>query len=119
MTAEWRPVPGYEGLYEVSDQGQVRSLARSVKGRDGSDRRITGKIISHRVRPDGTVAVNLWKLNTYKQFPLRRVVLLTFDSPRPRGFDAINSNGDPSDNRLSNLQWQPDRRSRSALSRAR
>lgn len=117
MTAEWLPVTGYEGLYEVSNQGEVRSLARSVKGRECSDRQITGKVIVPRIRPDGTVAVNLWKSNTYKQVPVRRIVLLAFDGPRPKGYDATNVNGDPGDNRLHNLQWQPDRRSRAALRR--
>jgi hypothetical protein len=114
----WRAVRDFEGIYEVSDQGQVRSLGRVVKGRDGSDRYINGKVISQRERPDGTKIVNLWRSNNYRQLPVRRLVLEAFDQPRPRGYDAINTNGDSSDNRLQNLQWQIDRRSRAALRHA-
>ncbi len=117
MTAEWRPVTGYEGLYEVSSQGQVRSVSRTVKGREGSDRHIQGKLLTPRTRPDGTLAVNLWKSNAYRQLPVRRLVLSAFDSSRPQGYDAVHVNGDPADNRLQNLQWQLDRRSRSAMRR--
>jgi hypothetical protein len=64
----WRAVRDFEGIYEVSDQGQVRSLGRVVKGRDGSDRYINGKVISQRERPDGTKIVNLWRSITIVSF---------------------------------------------------
>jgi hypothetical protein len=66
--------------------------------------------LTPRVRPDGTLAVNLWSENGYRQLPIRRIVLDAFDGPQPRGFDAANANGDPTDNRLTNLEWKPDRR---------
>lgn len=115
----WGPVRRYEGLYEASNMGQVRSLERFVRGRDGSARRLLGQVLTPRIRPDGTHAVNLWKNNKYKQVPIRRVVMETFDRPKPNGMDAINVNGNPADNRLSNLKWQIDRRMRNTDSLGR
>ncbi len=110
MAEQWRPVKGYENAYEVSDLGHVRSVTREVRGRDGSTREIQGKLLTPRIRPDGTWATNLWVKNEYRQIPVRRIVLEAFDRPRPAGFDAVNVNEDPADNRLSNLQWEPDKR---------
>ena len=47
MTEEiWKPVVGYEGLYEVSSYGRVRSLDRYVKSKSESYRLIKGKVLS-------------------------------------------------------------------------
>lgn len=110
MVEEWKPVRGYENHYEASNLGNVRSVAREVRGRDGSTRWIQGRVLTPRIRPDSTHAVNLWVHNKYRQIPVRRIVLEAFDRPKPNGFDAANKNDDPADNRLSNLQWKPDKR---------
>ncbi len=102
---DWKPVPGRDG-YEVNIDGTIRSIERWVRGRDGSQRRIAGKTLSPRIRADGTYAVNLWSQNTYKQIPVKVLVLEAFDRPCPAGFEAVNANGDLSDNRLKNLRWQ-------------
>lgn len=45
MSEQWKAIPGWEGYYEVSDQGRVKSCARSVPGRPGcwADRRAQRK----------------------------------------------------------------------------
>lgn len=111
MSSErWRPVLGHEGAYEVSDRGRVRSLTRTIAGRDNSVRRVKGKILTPQIRSDKTPCANLWRDGTYQQIPIRRLVLEAFDKPQPAGHDAANTNGDPSDNTLTNLEWRPDRR---------
>jgi hypothetical protein len=107
---QWRSVldPRFSSSYAVSDQGRARSMPRHVAGRNDSIRTVQGKILSPRVRPDGTRAVNLWLENDYIQYPLRRLVLEAFTGrPQPPGYDAKNINGDPGDNRLANLRWEP------------
>lgn len=107
---QWARVldPQYRDSYEVSDQGRVRSVPRQVAGRDGSVRTLQGKILSPRIRPDGTRAVNLWSKNRYRQVPIKRLVLESFTGRRqPQGYDAENVNEDPGDNRLGNLRWKP------------
>lgn len=112
MTEEWRPVRGYEDTYQVSNQGTVRSVERYVRGKkypltgEYSRRKLQGKVLSPRTRPDGILAVNLWSKNKYRQFRVRRLVLDAFDGPQPHGFDAANIDGDHTNNRLENLEWR-------------
>lgn len=112
---EWRPVRGFESAYAVSNMGIVKSVDRYVKGRENSRRWLKGVVLTPRTRPDGTLAVNLWQENSYRQVPVRRIVLDAFDGPQPRGFDAVNIDEDPTNNRLSNLEWQLDKRLRSVV----
>jgi hypothetical protein len=112
VTEQWRPIPGYGGAYEVSDMGRVRSLPRQVAGKIGKDgenstRTVQGRILSPRVRADGTLAVNLWIKNKYRQQPVKRLVLEAFVRRQPMGYDAKNMDDDPANNRLSNLRWEP------------
>jgi hypothetical protein len=106
---EWKAVPGYRA-YEVSSDGQVRSLDRVVgakytKHGKRSSRFIKGQVLTLRLRPDGTPCANLWRRADYEQVPVRRLMMLAFRGARPRGMDAVNSNGDVTDNRLENLKW--------------
>lgn len=113
VAERWRPIPGYGDAYEVSDLGRVRSLTRQVAGRVGRDgtpsiRTVQGRILSPRVRKDGTLAVNLWELNDYVQVPVSRLVLEAFTGRRqPPGYDARNMDDDKANNKLSNLRWVP------------
>lgn len=110
MAEKWRPVRGYEEAYRCSDMGEVESIERYVRGRENSRRLLRGQRLTPRVRPDGTLAVNLWSENGYRQIPIRRIILDAFKGPQPRGYDAANKNGDPNDNQLSNLEWKLDKR---------
>ena len=81
VAEQWKPVRGYEGQYEVSNLGRVRGIDRVVRGRENSTRNIKGRILTPRIRPDGTWAINLWVQDSYRQIPLRRLVLEAFDQP--------------------------------------
>ncbi len=92
--ARWAPVPGYEGLYEVSDDGRVYSF-------------LVGRQLGY-MNPDGYRIVKLHKSDKQDGFRVLRVhrlVLLAFVGPAPEGMECRHLNGDPSDNRLSNLRW--------------
>ena len=74
-------------------------------------------MLTPRIRAaDGVMVVNLWRDGQYRQIPVRRLVLEAFDQPRPRGFDAINTDGDLTNNALPNLAWSPDKRLRNTYS---
>ncbi|MBH0121551.1 NUMOD4 motif-containing HNH endonuclease [Rhodococcus sp. CX] len=103
---QWRPIPGYEGGYEVSDQGRVRSLDR-ITYRGEKQIRLKGKILSPGKRKQtGHLYVNLHRPGERRTFKVHRLVLLAFVGPPPAGSEyALHADDDPSNNRLSNLRW--------------
>jgi hypothetical protein len=105
---QWLPIPGYEGFYEVSDEGRVRSIDREVYAPQcGGTRPVYGIIL--RLFPYdkiGHLAVSLWREHKISQRRVHGLVLLTFVGPRPPGHMARHfPDRDPANNRLSNLQW--------------
>lgn len=101
MIEEWRTVVGYEGLYEVSSYGRVRSLDRYVKSSYGAYRLHKGKVLSPGVRPDGYLVVSLQE----KMFRVHRLVAGAF-IPNPDGLPAVNHiDEDKTNNRVDNLEW--------------
>ena len=107
MTEEWRPVAGYEGLYEVSDQGRVRSLDRLLTqaGRNGTiyTKTMRGRVLRPGSMPAGHQSVVLTKAGGSKC--VHALVLAAFVGPCPEGAEARHLNGDPGDNRLVNLAY--------------
>jgi hypothetical protein len=107
---EWRPVVGYEGLYEVSDQGRVRSLDRTCHDKNGLAKKFKGKILK-----------NIKKVNTYGQYYVVRLprkandghfnayvahlVLEAFICLRPKGMECCHCDGNSLNNCVSNLRW--------------
>ncbi|MDP7729481.1 NUMOD4 motif-containing HNH endonuclease [Mycobacterium sp. TY813] len=108
MTEErWLPVVGYEGLYEVSDMGRVRSVYRVVTLKNGRRRRAPGrvlKLIRHNGRGNHLV-VSLFENNRGKQVLVHHLVLDAFVGPRPEGMVCCHNDGDGSNNRVGNLRW--------------
>lgn len=106
-TEEWRPVLGYEGLYEVSDIGRVRSVDRTVNVRRKGcrhRRKRQGRMLrigSNRGRP----TVGLWKDGKQSVFFVHRLVLEAFVGSRPEGLECCHGDGDHANNRIGNLRW--------------
>jgi hypothetical protein len=88
---EWRPIVGYEGLYEVSNLGRVKGLKR-------------GKILKCEITRDGYVRATLCKKNVENRFSVHRLVLQTFQ-PTEEELDCDHVNFIKNDNRLVNLRW--------------
>ncbi len=110
MRERWRPVRGFEGCYEVSDQGRVRSLRRLVRGRGGCPFPVKERILRPYVnKRTGHVTVTLGGDDNRR--PLAHMVLETFVGPRPEGTRCRYINGQPTDCRLENLCWAPARAS--------
>ena len=102
----WRDVLGYEGMYQVSDEGRVRSLDREIcqMSRWGTPyiKKIKGVMLRPGRMPAGHLSVSLGKNNSQC---VHKLVLLAFVGPTPKGHECLHGNGDPSDNRLANLRW--------------
>ena len=105
MIEEWRPIVGYEGLYEVSSYGRVRSLDMYVKARYGNYRLHKGKVLSPGIRPDGYLFVNLTYNGKHKTITVHRLVAQAF-LPNPDNLSEVNhKDEDKSNNRVENLEW--------------
>lgn len=98
---EWRAVPGYEGVYEVSDRGRVRSLDRV----SSHGCRLQGKYLKP-VSRGGYLRVFLRLNGTHKWHLVHRLVLTAFSgSPADQTLEARHLDGDASNNSASNLAW--------------
>ena len=90
----WRPIPGYDGGYEVSTLGRVRSL----KGRSVT-------IVRQSTSRQGYRAVSLCHKGVARSRRVHHLVLEAFVSARPEGMWGCHANDVPNDNRLENLRW--------------
>lgn len=100
----WKPVVGYEGLYEVSDLGNVRSVDRTVWHSRGFTMTLKGKLLAQGPRR-GYLRVCLTKDGKGKHISVHKLVLEAFVGERPEGQDICHNNGNRTDNRLTNLRY--------------
>lgn len=100
---DWRDIKGYEGLYQVSNTGLVRSVDRITTG--NRKRAIKGKVLSAGENQFGYFVVALCKNGKRKMERVHRLVAIAFlpsDNERP----FINhKDGNPKNNHVSNLEW--------------
>lgn len=99
----WVPVSGFEGEYEVSDQGRVRSLARLDRRGYLQSGRLLKPMRNNRHSNHRRVVLSKDGKRTDKL--VHRLVLETFIGPCPEGHEACHNDGNPSNNVLSNLRW--------------
>lgn len=103
----WKPVPGYEGSYEVSNLGRVRALPRWVNSKNGSFALKRMKIMSG--SPNGKTGypeVKLAKNGSSRGHSVHRLVCLAFHGPAPDGRDQVaHCDGTRTNNRADNLRW--------------
>ena len=100
----WVDVKGYEGYYQVSNKGQVRSLDRIVTGSHGKPVKVPGCVLKGEISK-GYKRVNFIKEGIAKHFQVHRLVALNF-LPNPENHPVINhKDEDKLNNRLDNLEW--------------
>ena len=108
MNEIWRPVPDYEGLYEVSNLGQIRSVGRDVSNNRGGLRYMPDLVLTPHInaKRGGYRSVTLSKDGSKKTVYLHLTVPSVFVGPRPSPeMEGCHGDGDPSNNRLDNLRW--------------
>lgn len=101
---EWRPIQGYEGLYEVSNLGRIRRLEMVVNGAKGW-RTYPGGIRRSVALDTGYLAVNLSALGKCRQHLIHVLVARAF-IPNPDQKPHINHlDGNKANNLMTNLEW--------------
>ena len=97
MREEWRPLIGYEGLYEVSNRGNMKSLNYRRTGKEGILKAVKDK--------DGYLRVQLWKDGKRKMYAVHRLVAQAF-LPNPNNLPIINHKDEnKQNNKVENLEW--------------
>lgn len=97
----WLDAVGFEGLYQISDLGNVRSLTRTTS----HNRLLSGRPLKSHCNGYGYMTVMLRKSGKSVRRYVHRMVLEAFCGPCPDGMEARHFNGIRHDNRLNNLEW--------------
>ena len=104
-TERWLPVPGWEGRYEVSDLGRVRSLGMWITNQFGAPYYRPGIIRALWTDPRGYVHATLYRGNTQRRQAVHQLVMRAFVGPAPAGLEVCHNDGIPGNNHLSNLRY--------------
>lgn len=101
----WKDVVGYEGLYKVSNKGNVMSCERYVNTCGGGKRLVESKILKPFKCPGGYQEVNLWKNNKMKTTMIHRIVAKAF-LENPYSLPEVNHKDENKENNsVDNLEW--------------
>lgn len=107
MTDEiWKDIPRYEGYYQVSNLGRVKSLRRKVRNKQGFCYKRERILKPAQLKQSGHLYVNLCKDCECKPFKVHFLVLLSFVGPRPEGMESRHfPDRNPTNNCLENLSY--------------
>lgn len=103
----WKDIFNFEGLYQISTEGRVKSLKRTGTYVRSKEFKINykEKILVPLINEKGYCCVILYKNKKHKRFRIHRIVAAAF-IPNPKNKPFVNHiNGNPFDNRKLNLEW--------------
>ena len=103
---KWKDIPGYEGSYEVSNKGRVRSKKGKTTYTKRHGKRVwKSRVLKEKNKTAREQRVDLWKEGEPKTFLVHRLVAMAF-IPNPENKPCINhKDGDPRNNKIGNLEW--------------
>lgn len=102
---KWVDIKGFEGLYQISDKGNIRSYPKTIVRKNGVPAYIHERIIKPTSINSGYKIINLHKDGELYHFLIHRLVALHF-IPNPNGYEFVNhKDEDKHNNVVSNLEW--------------
>ena len=106
MQEIWKDIKGYEGFYQVSNMGRVKSLDREIIYKDGRVYKYNGQIIkTYKNNNNGYLTVTLRKNSNIKTFDVHRLVALHFVEGYKDGLVVNHIDEDKTNNKYTNLEW--------------
>lgn len=101
----FKPISGYEGIYEIGNHGTVRSNLRTITKSNGVKQRLPEKLIKPGVSSNGYLTVSLYSLGLCKSFCIHRLVCEHFVE-KVNGMEIVNHiDGVKTNNHYLNLEW--------------
>lgn len=100
----WKPIKGFEGLYEISNTGLVKSLRREVPNNGGISI-VKEKILKPQKEKNGYLRIGLNKRNKKYMFLIHRLVAESFISNVNNYAEINHKDGNKSNNNVDNLEW--------------
>jgi len=105
MEEIWKDIKGYEGYYQVSNFGIVKSLDRYVKNVIHGEILLKGRIMPKKISSKGYLQGRLSKDGKRTNIPIHRLIAMHF-IPNPENKPHVNHiDGDKTNNNISNLEW--------------
>jgi len=105
MKEKWENIQGYEGLYQVSNLGRIKSLDRATLYKNAFLHKYKGIILKSILHSNKRMSVNLCKNGKIKQSQVSRLVATNF-IPNPLNKPCVNHiDNNPSNNNVNNLEW--------------
>lgn len=105
----WKDIPGYKGEYQASNLGRIKSVERQVRGVNPYTHKPFFRTVPERILKPGRfcksnhLSVVLRRNGNGK--PVHQLIMRTFVGEPPPGMEVLHKNGNPEDNRLSNLRY--------------
>ena len=100
---EWRDIKGYEGLYQISNLGRIKSFDKVIAQKNNSTAIKKGRILKPSTSHSGYYQIVLSKQSIRKSYKVHRLIWLAFYGSIPEGYEVNHINEIKTDNRLSNL----------------
>ena len=103
----WKDIEGYEGMYQISNKGRVRSLERIVLFKNGKSRKVKSKVLSTFIERAGYECIKLYQENKAKPFKVHRLVAIAFiECVGDTNLLEVNHiDGNKLNNNVANLEW--------------